>query len=282
MIELPEALALSRQINAALAGKTVSAVLPPTKPHKFCWFDGDPAEYEERLRGREVVGAEGFGIYVELDFGDDVRLCVNDGVNMRLVASDADVAEAAGLAKVPKDYQLLIAFADGTALAFTVAMYGGIVLHGNDYDNEYYLKSRAALVPWADGFAEQFWALCGSAKPSLSAKAFLATDQRFPGIGNGVLQDILFAAGIHPKRKVASLGREERERLLASVVSVTQKMADEGGRDTEKDIFGCPGGYKTYMSKNSRAGGCPACGGTITKEAYLGGSVYYCPHCQAL
>jgi formamidopyrimidine-DNA glycosylase len=27
---------------------------------------------------------------------------------------------------------------------------------------------------------------------------------------------------------------------------------------------------------------CPKCGGTIVKEAYLGGAVYYCPVCQKL
>jgi formamidopyrimidine-DNA glycosylase len=43
----------------------------------------------------------------------------------------------------------------------------------------------------------------------LSAKAFLATEQRIPGLGNGVLQDILFTAGIHPKRKMAAISEEE-------------------------------------------------------------------------
>lgn len=44
----------------------------------------------------------------------------------------------------------------------------------------------------------------------------------------------------------------------------------------------CAGGYATKMSKNTLAHGCPVCGGAITKEAYLGGSVYYCPACQKL
>ena len=116
----------------------------------------------------------------------------------------------------------------------------------------------------------------------LSAKAFLATEQRFPGLGNGVLQDILFAARIHPKRKLRDLTEAERERLLSAVVSVLGEMTAQGGRDTEKDLFGRVGGYATKMSKNTLTHGCPVCGGTITKEAYLGGSVYYCPACQKL
>ena len=113
-------------------------------------------------------------------------------------------------------------------------------------------------------------------------KAFLATEQRFPGIGNGTAQDILFRAGLHPKRKLATLAKDDQDRLLASIVSTLREMTDLGGRDTEKDLFGKLGGYRTSMSKNTLAAGCPLCGGKITKEAYLGGSVYYCPHCQPL
>lgn len=154
MLELPEILTLTSQLNEAAAGKMARRVLPSTKVHKFCWFSGDPVSYDAVLRGRVLRGAEGFGIYAELDFGEDCRLSVCDGV----------------------------------------------------------------------------------------------------------LQDILFAARIHPKRKLRDLTEAECERLLSAVVSVLDEMTARGGRDTEKDLFGR----------------------TITKEAYLGGSVYYCPVCQRL
>lgn len=272
MIELPEALTLSKQLDAAVAGRTVEQVLPPTKPHKFCWFDGDPAEYDARLRGSVLTGAKGFGIYVDLTFSNGQTLSLNDGVNPRLVAE----------ADAPRDYQLLLRLSDGTAVAFTVAMYGGIVLHDDAFDNEYYLKSQVAVSPFSPEFEAAYRDVLAHAKPTLSAKALLATEQRFPGVGNGVAQDILFAAGLHPKRKLQTLDDEARHRLRGSLVDVLRRMTDLGGRDTEKDLFGRPGGYATRMSKNTLPVGCPACGGPITKEAYLGGSVYYCPHCQPL
>lgn len=270
MIELPEALNLAKQLNDSIVGKTVARALPPTKEHRFCWFNGDPSDYESQLLGCRVEGAQGFGIYVEIAFSDDLRLCVNDGVNMRFI----DEAAA------PKNYQLLIVFDDGTALVFTVAMYGGIVMHHGEYDNEYYLKSTGALSPFSDEFPSYFEKMLETSKPTLSAKAFLGTEQRFPGIGNGVLQDILFNAHIHPKRKISTLSDDEIGSLLASVISTLSQMCERGGRDTEKDLFGKPGGYLTCMSKNTIDEGCPECGGKITKQAYLGGSVYYCAHCQ--
>ncbi len=272
MIELPEALTLAGQINASAAGKVVRCVHPPTKVHKFCWFNGDAADYDKRIAGSRIASAEGFGIYTEIAFDNGKRLCFNDGVNPRLTRTE----------EAPKDYQLRIDFSDETALVFTVAMYGGIILHDGDYDNEYYLKSRAYTSPFTDAFEEKFNDVLAACKPSLSAKALIATEQRFPGIGNGVAQDILFASGLHPKRKLATMGSKEKEKLLSCIVSVLGQMTEQGGRDTEKDLYGVPGGYRTRMSKNALDAGCPVCGGTVVKESYLGGSVYYCPHCQPL
>ena len=270
MLELPEVLALSSQLEQNVTGKIVSHVYPPTKVHKFCWYNGEPGEYEDGLKGKTIAGAAGFGIFCEISFEGGKRLCFNDGVNVRLMPEE----------KVPKNYQLMISFEDGTALVFTVAMYGGIILHDQDYDNEYYDKSKGFVSPFSDGFKEYYWTMIGKSKPTLSIKALLATEQRFPGIGNGVIQDILFKAHINPKSKLESLSQDEREQLLECTISVLREITDQGGRDTEKDLFGNPGGYKTQLSKNTWKAGCPVCGGMITKEAYLGGSVYYCPVCQ--
>ncbi|MDD3335992.1 MAG: endonuclease VIII [Eubacteriales bacterium] len=270
MLEFPEVCTLSEQLTSATAGKTIADALPPTKPHKFCWFNGDPADYAAALQGRSILGAQGFGIYVEILFDGGLRLCFSDGVNVRLTQ------------KPPKDFQLCIALEDKLFLAFTVAMYGSIILHDGSYDNEYYLKSKQALSPMDSAFQAHYRETLIVCKPTLSAKAFLATEQRFPGIGNGVVQDILFQARIHPKRKLQTLNEQEREQLLGCTVSVLDQMRQMGGRDTEKDLFGNPGGYVTQMSKTALQVGCPACHSPIVKESYLGGSVYYCPHCQPL
>ena len=272
MLELPEAITIAGQMNDAVVGKRVRRVLPPTKAHKFCWYAGDPAEYDAAVSGSSIQSAQGFGIFAEVAFDNGKRLCFNDGVNARLInRGDA-----------PQNYQLLMEFEDGTALVFTVAMYGSIILHDGSYDNEYYLNSKTAISPFSDVFEPYYRVLVAGSKPTLSAKAFLATEQRFPGIGNGVLQDILFAAGIHPKRKIGTFSKVEQDTLLSCIVSVLHDMTEHGGRDTEKDLFGRPGGYRVKLSKNTLASGCPRCGAPLVKEAYLGGAVYYCPSCQPI
>jgi len=110
----------------------------------------------------------------------------------------------------------------------------------------------------------------------------LATEQRIPGLGNGILQDILFNAKLHPKKKVGSLSDGDKEALFDSLKITICAMASEGGRDTERDLFGNPGSYKTILCKNTVNKPCSICGTMIKKEAYMGGSVYYCDKCQEL
>lgn len=68
--------------------------------------------------------------------------------------------------------------------------------------------------------------------------------------------------------------------MYESVVRILKKMCEEGGRDTENDIFGNPGGYVTQLSKNSYGEPCMRCGTLIGKAAYMGGTVYFCERCQ--
>jgi formamidopyrimidine-DNA glycosylase len=66
--------------------------------------------------------------------------------------------------------------------------------------------------------------------------------KRIPGLGNDVLQDILWKAKLHPRRKVNSLNEEEKDALFSSIKRTLRMMTEQGGRDTEKDLFGNKGG----------------------------------------
>lgn len=274
MIEIPESYSFARQAADMLFGRTVTYVFNATHPHKFAWYLGDPTDYRTRLAGKTIRAAEGHGAFIDLLLDDETHIALSDGVNLRYHAPGAEV---------PPKYQLLIAFDDDSFLVFTVAMYGGIIAFQKTFDNPYYLGALSKPSPLEDRFDEAYFGrLVADAKPNLSAKAFLATEQRIPGLGNGVLQDILFKSRIHPKRKLATMSDAELGRMYSSVKSTLREMTDRGGRDTEKDLLGRAGGYKTLLSKNTCSGPCPVCGGTFVKEAYLGGAVYYCPACQPL
>jgi formamidopyrimidine-DNA glycosylase len=275
MIELPEATTLATQATASLAGRTVTATEVDHTPHRLTWYFGDPERYPDLLTGRRITGARAVAGHVQIEAGE-LRILCSDGAYPRRYAPD-DVA--------PAKHQLRLDLDDGSTLAVTVAMYGGIqVFHDGENDNPYYAVALVAPSPLTAAFDADHWAglLAADGAASLSAKAFLATGQRIPGLGNGVLQDVLWTARVNPRRKVATLSDDERSGLLDAVRTILAAMTDQGGRDTERDLFGRPGGYPTVMSRVTLERPCPRCGGRVVKEAYLGGAVYYCPACQPL
>ena len=181
----------------------------------------------------------------------------------------------------PKKHQLFVEFDDGSFLAATVQMYGGLYAYEGELDNEYDAVARTTPSVLSDAFDLAYLkSLIPEGKRKLSAKAFLATEQRIPGLGNGTAQDILYYTGLSPKHDMLILLPAQWETLHKSVKQTIAGMTEAGGRDTETDLFGKPGGYRTVMSKNTYRKPCPKCGGGIVKEAYMGGSVYYCPACQ--
>lgn len=275
MLELPEVITLSKQANNTLKGKTIIQVSNATKPHKFTFYNSDPLEHGKLLVGKTIESSQGYGMFVDFMLSNNAIINIGDGVNVRYYNSGD---------KIPDNYQLLLAFDDESFLVFTVAMYGFINAYPDDIiDNKYYRLSKESISPVSDEYIpEQFEKLFSEAKKTLSAKALLATGQRIPGVGNGVTQDILFNARINPKQKVSALSDKKKEILFNSLKETLKKMVFEGGRDTQTDLYGNNGGYQTILSAKTWKNPCPCCGSVIVKEAYLGGSVYYCPECQKI
>jgi formamidopyrimidine-DNA glycosylase len=274
MIELPEAVVLARQMTTTLVGKTISSVIAAQSPHKFAWYFGEPQEYKALLTGKTVDGAESYGGQVEVRAGK-ARIAFSDGVNLRYFAPDE---------KLPAKHQLLLEFDDGSFLVGSVQMYGGLMAFpAGQNDNQYYLLAKEKPSPLSAQFDRAwFSALFDGDVAKLSLKGFLATEQRIPGLGNGVLQDILFNARLHPKKKVGSMSAADKTLLFDSIKSTMAEMVAGRGRDTENDLFGRPGGYRTMLSRNTVGQPCPMCDTPIQKEAYMGGSIYYCPECQEM
>lgn len=273
MIELPEALVLAQQVNETIIGKRITNVIAGFSPHKFAWYYGDPQNYHELLSGRTIGKATGFGSMFEIQ-AEGADIVFGEGIGLRF----HDVNE-----KRPLKHQLLIEFEDFSAITATVQMYGGMYcFKRGQFDNPYYLVAKEKPSPFSTDFNEEYFGnmLCAPGTEKLSAKALLATEQRVPGLGNGVLQDILYHAHIHPRKKVLQFTSEDRNALYHSIKTTLAEMVFQGGRDTELDLYGCPGGYKTRLSRNTMNKPCPVCGMSIVKEAYMGGSIYYCAGCQ--
>ncbi|MBS4535318.1 endonuclease VIII [Clostridium sp. D2Q-14] len=273
MIEIPEAIVLSHQIIETLHGKRIEDVIVNQTPHKFAWFFGDHRDYNSKLNSKIIEKTHAYGGFIEIILGD-TKLLLGEGISLRYFIKGE---------KLPQRHQLLIQFDDKSVLVATIQMYGGIwCFEGEEFDNIYYQLAKEKPSPLSEEFDFKYYKniILDESLQKKSVKAVLATEQRIPGLGNGVLQDILFNAKVHPKRKVITLSDEEIERLYHAIKFTLREMVINGGRDTEKDLFGCSGGYVTKLSRKTLKEPCMACGGNIIKKAYMGGSIYYCEGCQ--
>jgi len=272
MIELPEAKVIARQIKETLKGKRIEEVVAANTPHKFAWYFEDPKDYQKLLSGKYIDGSSSFGGFIEIS-AEDCRILLGEGVKIKYYEKGE---------KLPVKHQLMITFDDGSAMVCSVQMYGGMwcFREGKNQD-PYYKVAKEKPSPFSVEFNEYYFLnMLDEDTKGLSLKAFLATQQRIPGFGNGILQDILWNAKLHPKRKMNSLEEADLINLFKSIKATIGEMVEKGGRYTEKDLFGINGGYKTVMSSKNEKMLCPICCNDINKESYLGGSIYYCSQCQ--
>lgn len=274
MLEFPEASAITAQLNETISGKRIINVVAAQHSHKLAWYYGDPQNYHELLCNKVIKRTESHGGLVEIMAGDACIL-LGDGINLRYFVDGE---------KLPAKHQLFIEFEDFSSIVASVQMYGSLLAYPfGKNDNPYYLIAKEKTNPLSENFDEVYFndIISGSEK-GLSLKAFLATKQRIPGFGNGVLQDVLFNAKMHPKKKLDTLNDLDIHTLFNSIKTTLAEMTFGGGRDTERDLFGCYGGYKTILCKSTINKPCSICGDTLKKESYMGGNIYFCPTCQKL
>ena len=274
MLELPEASAISQQLNEITIGKRIMNVVAAQHPHKFAWYFGDPQGYHELLYDKTINKVVSLGGFVEV-IAEDVCVLLCDGINLRYYQEGE---------KLPTKHQLHIEFEDYSSIIASVQMFGGLYAYpAGQNTNPYYLTAKEKPNPLSKGFDEAYFNnILKETTKDISLKALLATEQRIPGLGNGVLQDILYNAKLHPKKKISTLSDSDIRILFHSIKDTLAEMTISGGRNTERDLFGCFGGYSTKLCKNTSDEPCKVCGDTIKKEAYMGGSIYFCPTCQKL
>jgi len=284
---------IANQLQQAAAGKTLTRVVANQNPHSFVWFATEPkfafappevsavqaTLYDELLTGQTIAYADAragsYGTYVFLHIGGNVLL---NNLPTRYYAPGE---------KLPKRHQLLLTLEDGSSIGMCGSLGGTLFLFRADENgNAADYPPPDMPTPLADAFSEEcyfdFIAQMDMTKlkPAKTVKCLLATNNRFPGLDNTILHEILWEAQVHPKSIAASLSAEEHKRIYAAIRTVFPAVVQAGGRDVDKDLYGNPGGYQTKASRNTLDTPCPRCGAPITKESYLGGVIYFCPECQ--
>jgi formamidopyrimidine-DNA glycosylase len=269
--ELPEVTVISEDIRSLAGGRKVlrAGVFRPDVTNV------EPEEFASRLVGRTLRGTGRRGKITLLDFGEVVGVVhlIISGRVLRLPAwTEPDKINTA-----------VLEFEGGLVLAFTRLWLGYFHLYEPEHVDEHPLISRLGPDPFSDGFTPGY--LAGALNRKASVKGLLLDQSVVAGLGNIYVDEVLFAAGVHPTRKADTLSPEEIGKIHARTRDILGRAIELRGTtfDSYHDAFGETGQYQHQLQVFTRAGEpCPRCGTPIGKTRVAGRGTHACPTCQPL
>lgn len=270
MPELPEVANLARQMDRELHRRSVAAVdvLQPK-----C-LNVPPREFEQLVTGTSVgpVTSRGKWIFMELKPG--TTLMINLGMGGELLYHRKGEP-------LPANRQAALLFTDGSALSQHFWWFGYVHAVKTAQLAAHTMTARLGLDPLdEDSFSYEAFEQMLQRRKRGVIKAVLLDQTNIAGIGNVYVQDILFAARLHPLRRTGDLSPAERAALYQAILTQLQTALALGGLAYEKDLYNQPGRFKDFLVGYRQGKPCPVCGTPIEKIRTGSTASFICPHCQ--
>ncbi len=114
-------------------------------------------------------------------------------------------------------------------------------------------------------------------------KAALLDQSVIAGLGNIYVDELLFARGLHPRRKANRLKRETVEHLVLAMRDLLERAIASGGSTLRNyvDADGKAGGFQFEHRVYGRGGeACCQCQTLLQSQQIAGRTTVYCPTCQ--
>ncbi|HEX6102801.1 MAG TPA: bifunctional DNA-formamidopyrimidine glycosylase/DNA-(apurinic or apyrimidinic site) lyase [Alphaproteobacteria bacterium] len=279
MPELPEVETVRRGLALRLEGRRLTRVRQNRPDLRFPL----PADFAARLQGCRVEAVRRRAKYLLIEMEDGTVLLAHLGMSGRMLIARREEA-----ASEPHDH-VVFETEDGWVVRFNDARRFGIM----DLAERGTVSSHPLLAglgpeplePEFDG-PRLAKALAGRAT---SIKAALLDQRIVAGLGNIYVSEILYRAGISPRRRAGSIAGARAERLAAAVKSVLAEAVAAGGSSLRDYVqtSGELGYFQHRWAVYDREGKpCPDCDcdskrtGGIRRIVQGGRSTFYCPKRQ--
>jgi formamidopyrimidine-DNA glycosylase len=274
--ELPEVTTISEDVRTLAAGRRVIRAEIMGDDVSNAGVKGFP----RRLVGKTLRGTGRRGKIFTLDFGDVVGVVhlVISGRVLRLPEwQDPDRTNTAVVEFEGGDGEASI------VLAFAKLWLGYFDLYEPERVDEHPLISRLGPDPFSEGFSVEH--LIGAFERRATVKSLLLDQSVVAGLGNIYVDEVLFAAGVHPTRKANTLSREEISFIHGATRDILGRAIELRGTtfDSYHDAFGEGGKFQHQLKVFARPGEpCPVCSMEIQKLRVAGRGTHVCPLCQPL
>jgi len=259
MPELPEVEIVARGLASRLAGRRIVAV----DLFKLGGYGGlDAREVRARLVGRRVnaVRRAGKRLVVALDGPEDLVFHFKLwGVLLwRITAVEPDRLTA-----------LVWRLDGGATLEFRELQLSTLDFVARD----------ATVAVATDPLTMPATSITAALNGRGAVRALLSDQGRFPGLGNLYALEILFRAGVDPRRKGTDLSDRERGAIADLIRKTMREAIRRGGYPPFLDLDGKAG---TFPLRVYDRGGqpCAVCGAPIMTARIAGRPGFWCARCQ--
>ena len=287
MPELPEVETLCRQLNTVLPGERIlrievldprlgnierkrgdSAIIFPESAVP----DGSGPGKVARLVGRRVAAVTRMGKYIHIQMDGGLTAALHLRMSGRLLYLAADVPPPSNFFPYSR---LVIGFSSGTLVLIDPRRFATFAVQPEG------IAPALPDDPMEGLPAQRLREIARTRR--LPVKSFLMDQRLIAGIGNIYACEILFAAGIDPRRPACSLTTAEWRKVAKAAAAILRRAVACRGTTVSdwRDLFGCSGTNQDHLEVYSRQGApCRRCGGSIERINQGGRGTWLCPICQ--
>ena len=274
MPELPEVETIKEDLRELVVGSEIESaeILDASLVEQ-----PSPEELIRRLKVVRITGARRRAkhLIVELEGGDSLVFQLKIGGQLLLVPP----------VEAPSTALMMILHLDGERRLFLrdETRFSRVRLL-----DEEELRERLASIgpePLEDGFdAGYLPGVIGNRKAQI--KPLLLDQKVVAGIGNIYVDEILFDARLHPRRKANTLTEAEWGTLFEAIRKNLAAGVEHRGTTVRlyRDVLDRPGDHQNYLRVFEKQGErcVEGCGGVVVREKVGGRPTHYCPDCQSV
>ncbi len=275
MPELPEVETVRRGLLPVMEGRVIERAR--TRRAGLRW--PFPERLDERLSGQRVLALRRRSKYILAELAGGDTMLLHLGMSGRLL-----IQERRDIPPGRHDH-VLFDIAGGARVIFNdTRRFGMLDLVPSTEIGQHRLLAGLGPEPLGNGFSEAglVVALAGRRSP---VKAALLDQRIVAGLGNIYVCEVLFRAGIDPRRAAGRLSAA-RVRSLVPVIRAVLNEAIAAGGSSLRDYRRADGelGYFQHAFQvYGRAGEpcvSPGCQARIRRIVQSGRSSFFCPRCQ--
>ena len=286
MPELPEVETVRRGLAPVMEGVRI-AQADVRRPDLRWPF---PPRMADRLTGATVLRLRRRSKYILADLDTGETLLIHLGMSGRMLVSGVSGRQMPGQFHhshpAPEKHDHVVLDMDGGArVTFNDARRFGAMDLMDTASAELH-PLLAVLGPEPLGNAFDGPMLAAALKDRRTPIKAALLDQRIvAGLGNIYVCEVLFRAGISPKRQAGRIATSRCEALVPIIREVLSDAIEAGGsslrdhRQTDGELGYFQHSFKVY---GREGGACvtPGCSATIRRIVQSGRSSFYCPSCQ--